>query len=457
MLTINHAKALQGKLILPPSPDLFLVAAFASLASRRKVRIRPVRDCPVFKQWAALLDGHAAVTWENGDTGDAACIVDPGSGNSSDTIVFADDQIPYRDLVVFLSLSTRKRVAFRSITAKRLSLWREQAKRIGYDIEPFVKDETHGLVLTREAPESSLPSVISEQDIHPALGLFCGLRVKRVFQIDFTLSTPFRPLSSVLGYGIEVKRDIGEAEKDPLIRRMRLKARQRLSSQDQIFNVTADFSTAPPSNEELIALPIPGDEVLFALFLTAKSLIHKGSFVIDNAPLEPWATPTLTLMRKMGCKPSQQETHQTAFGSAGMITFPKFELTGQKTDFVPHCHYASQLPAMAVLAAFAEGQSLFRKFDDLRLNDPDGIKQLETCLKIMNVKYGDIPDGFVIKGNLEHDGFDLVEPLPAYCAGAFAIAGLHSVGSTTINDEQMLNRWPDFQELIEKLFEYRTS
>ena len=205
MLSIQHAKALQGKLILPPSPDLFLVAAFASLASSRKVRIRPVRDCPVFKQWATLLDGHAAVTWENGDTGDTACIVDPGSGNFSDTIVFADDQIPYRDLVVFLALSTRKRVAFRSITEKRLSLWREQAKRIGYDVEPFVNDETHGLVLTRETPEALLPSVISEQDIHPALGLFWGLRVKRAFQIDFTLSTPFRPLSSAFGYEIDSK------------------------------------------------------------------------------------------------------------------------------------------------------------------------------------------------------------------------------------------------------------
>jgi 5-enolpyruvylshikimate-3-phosphate synthase len=112
---------------------------------------------------------------------------------------------------------------------------------------------------------------------------------------------------------------------------------------------------------------------------------------------------------------------------------------------------------MAVIAAFAEGQSLFRKFDDLRLNDPDGIKQLETCLRTMNVKFGDIPDGLVIKGNHEHDGFDLIEPLPAYLAGAFAVAGLHCVGSTTVNDELLIERWPDFQELIEKLFEFRIS
>jgi 5-enolpyruvylshikimate-3-phosphate synthase len=162
-------------------------------------------------------------------------------------------------------------------------------------------------------------------------------------------------------------------------------------------------------------------------------------------------------MHKMGCKLSQQKMRQTAFGSAGMVTLSKFDLTGQKTDFIPQHHAAFQLPAMAVLSAFSEGQSLFRRFDDLRLNDPDGIKELEVCLKTMNVKFGDIPDGFVIKGSSEYDGFDLIEPLPSHMAGAFAVAGLRCAGATTINDELLLERWPDFEDLITTLCEFRTS
>jgi len=249
-------------------------------------------------------------------------------------------------------------------------------------------------------------------------------------------------------------------EKDPLVRRMRIKTRQRLSSNDQLYTVTADFSVPAAPGEATAAqvdLRLPGDEVLLALFLAAKSLIPKGSFTIGNAPLEPWALPFMALLRKMGAKHAQQETCQTAFGAAGIMSLQKFELTGQKTDFVPHYDYASQLPAMAVLAAFAEGQSLFRKFEDLRRSDPDGIKQLETCLRTMRVKFGDIPDGFVIKGSHEHDGFDLIEPLPASCAGAFAAAGLHCVGSSTVNDDNLLPRWPDFSELITNFFEFRTQ
>ena len=152
----------------------------------------------------------------------------------------------------------------------------------------------------------------------------------------------------------------------------------------------------------------------------------------------------------MGCKPALQENSETSFGSAGMVTLPKFDLTGQKIDFSPQQPCGEQLPAMAMVAAFAENESLFRQFEDLRLNDPDAIRQLESCLKLMGVKFGDIPDGFVIKGEKEYDGFDLIEPFPAWCAGAFAIAGLRCVGSTTINDERLSERWPDFFDLITK-------
>jgi len=454
VLSIRHAKALQGPLTLPPSPDLFLVAAMASLAGRTRARIHPVRECPSFIQWITAIEGRAAVSRE----GDSV-IIAPGTPGPTDAVVFDSDHLPYRDLVVFLALGTRKRVLFRNVPEHRLAFWSEQAKRIGFGLESVQEGTFRGLVLAAGAPAAGLPSSISEQDINPALGLMFGLGLKHSFQIDCFLSTPLRCLCPSFGYTVTVQRDIGEMEKDPLVRRIRIKARQRLSPQDQLFTVTADFS-APAAQGEATSAPVdlrlPGDEVLLALFLAAKSLIPKGSFTIGNAPLEPWASPIMGLMRKMGSKPAQQEMCQTAFGAAGIISLQKFELTGQKTDFIPHYDYAFHLPAMAVLAAFAEGQSLFRKFEDLRRSDPDRIKQLETCLRTMRVKFGDIPDGFVIKGSQEHDGFDLIEPLPAGLAGAFAAAGLHCVGSSTVNDDLLLQRWPDFYELIEKHFEFKT-
>jgi hypothetical protein len=449
VLTIKRAKALQGSFSLPPSPDLFLCAAFAALTVNRSITIALLPTTPLLARRSALLTGFFDIAW-NGN----GCSLTIRNTERPEAFHFDDDQLPCRDLIIFLAFSTRIPVLFARITDKRLAFWQEQANRIGYTLESVQKGDFRGLVLAGETAVGAGIPHVQEQDIHAALGLFWGLRAKRSFQIDFTLSSPFRHLVQAFGFEIAVKRDIGEAEKDPLIRRMKIQSHQRLSSQEQLFTVTADFSGALP--EGPVAIDLPGDEVLLAQLLTAKSLRHKGSFIIDNAPLEPWALPLLTLMRKMGCKPSLQESRKTSFGACGIVSVQRFELTGQKTDFATQPQYMFQMPAMAILCGFAEGESVFRKFDDIRKSDPDAIRQLEACLKTMQVKFGDIPDGFVIKGCPEYDGFDLIEPLPAPVAGAFALAGLSCVGSTTINDEAILERWPGFNGMIEKYFEFRT-
>jgi hypothetical protein len=449
VLTIQHSKSFQGKISLPPSSDLFCVAAFAALAAKQAVRIGPIKDAPLIRKWAAIVEPQASVTWE-----EDACCIEPFATNAAAPIVFEDDAIPYRDLVLFMALGARFDILFRKVTDKRLEAWAAQAKRLGCSVETIQSGEARGMKLAGSAAWESISLSPAEDDLHPLLGMLLGVRAKFSFQTDFNLSTPFRPLVKVLGYDLSVKRDIGEAERDPIIRRMRIQARQRLSSQDQLFTVHADFSKS--SCDERPAIRLPGDEVLLGMLLLAKSLIVKGSLVIDNAPLESWATPMASLMRKMGCKLSQQESADTAFGPAGMLSFQKYDVTGQKTEGSPNWWYAFQAPAMAVLAAFAEGESVFRRLDDLRLSDPDGIQQIEQCLKILNVKHGDMPDGFVIKGANEYDGFDLIEPLPAPIAGAFAVAGLHAVGATSINDEKILERWPDFDKTIMGLCEFRT-
>ena len=448
-MTLKRAKAIHGKLTLPPSPDLFCIAAFTALASGRPVHIHPVGQSAQVRRWADLLAGHAEMSIDND-----RCTIDPAKGNTAADIILPDETLPYRDLIVFLALGTHKRVLFRSVGEARLLSWQAQATRLGFGMEIVQESGMSGLVLKALSSSTPLPAMVEERDIQPGLGLLFALKAKRSFRIGFNLSNAFRHLCSLFGQPIEVKRDIGETEKDPLLRRMRLKAGQRLSSQDQTFLVTADFST-PPESPSMVDLLLPGDEVMLALFCAAKSLVQKDSLVIDNVPLESWASPMLGLLRKMGCKASVQELQRTAFGSSGMISLPKYEVKGQKTDFIAQHHSAYQLPSMAIAAAFAEGQSLFRQFDDLRLNDPDSIRQLEFCLKTMGVKFGDIPDGLVIQGAEEYDGFDLIEPLPAHLGAAFAVAGLRCVGSTTIYDEHILERWPDFYETVMNVCEFR--
>jgi 3-phosphoshikimate 1-carboxyvinyltransferase len=108
-----------------------------------------------------------------------------------------------------------------------------------------------------------------------------------------------------------------------------------------------------------------------------------------------------------------------------------------------------------VVAAFAQGQSVFRGLEDLRRDEPDGIGQVLSLARAAGIRHGEMPDGIVIDGGRQYDGFDLSDHLPAPLAAAAAAAALHCMGKTTINDESIVRRWPRFSEMLHSLCEFR--
>jgi 5-enolpyruvylshikimate-3-phosphate synthase len=66
-----------------------------------------------------------------------------------------------------------------------------------------------------------------------------------------------------------------------------------------------------------------------------------------------------------------------------------------------------------------------------------------------------MPDGIVIEGSKQFDGFDLVDPLTASIAAAFAVAALKCRGKSSIADDGIVKRWPDFQETLFSLCEFK--
>jgi 5-enolpyruvylshikimate-3-phosphate synthase len=219
-----------------------------------------------------------------------------------------------------------------------------------------------------------------------------------------------------------------------------------------LFNVSADFS-ADPAPEARVTLP--GDDMFASLMLAAKCLVHKGSLVVENVCLESWCGQLLQSLRAMGCNIAVQQTGECSFGAVGNAVVQKFSPSGRKVECTPCWQYSSPLPAMTVTAAFAQCQSIFRGIEDLRLDEPDGIGRIGGCLAALGARYGEMPDGLVVEGAKQYDGFDICEELPAPLAGAFAVAGLKCRGKTTIADRDLLRRWPDFEKLLSSVCEFK--
>ena len=68
-----------------------------------------------------------------------------------------------------------------------------------------------------------------------------------------------------------------------------------------------------------------------------------------------------------------------------------------------------------------------------------------------------LPDGVVLKGTTQYDGFDVGEALPAPVAGAWTVAALKCMGTSSVNDSEVLKRWPDFADRLTAICELRTT
>jgi hypothetical protein len=449
MLTVNPVKSLQGKFDLPSSQDLFLLAVVTAVASNQPVVIKPIKISPLLNHWCDEFSRLASFQFDSG-----SCTVKPISSEDATSFLMLDyDYLPYKDLIIFILLGIGKTVAFRSVSQKRIDVICETIRRYGADCEVKTFDGNPGITLSKP-PSISETFKVEERDISPLMGLYLGTRSAFTLQTTFPFANPLRHLAPVFGYEISFKSAVPR-ENDPFARRLKMLQSATSNNQGQKFNLTCDFSH-PKTSEELIEISLPGDEILSTVMLSAKCLFPKGSFVISNMPLETWAAPALSFIRKMGCKVSVQETHRTSFGSAGMFSVQKCDLVGRKVECNPSSLYSVHLPAMTVLAAFAKGQSVFRNLQDLRNDEPDGIDQLETCIRTLGARHGEMPDGIVMDGGKDFDGFDLAGNIPAHIAASFAIAGLKCMGTTTIEDETLKMRWPDFESYLSQLYDLRS-
>ena len=109
------------------------------------------------------------------------------------------------------------------------------------------------------------------------------------------------------------------------------------------------------------------------------------------------------------------------------------------------------LPAMAVTAAFAEGQTRLVNVAQARSKETDRIKCMAEELKKMAVNVEELPDGLIIEGD---------RPIPAELNGrsdhrivmALSLAGLKLNGQCTIDTAEAVSvTFPDYVELMQSI------
>lgn len=182
---------------------------------------------------------------------------------------------------------------------------------------------------------------------------------------------------------------------------------------------------------------IPGD-FSSATFFMVLSAISGQEFVLTNLDMsDPQGDKmVLSILEDMGAKVTYSENSITIKGQ---------KLSGRTIDMnsIPDA-----LPAMAVAACFATGETRLVNVPQARLKETDRISVMCMELKKMGADIEELPDGLVIRESKlvgcevnGHDDHRIVMSL--------AIAGLNCPGETVIDTAEAINvTFPTFVEYI---------
>ncbi len=198
-------------------------------------------------------------------------------------------------------------------------------------------------------------------------------------------------------------------------------------------------------------IDIPGDFSTAAFFMIIGA-VSGQPVTIENVGLNPTRTTFLDHLRAIGCAVSVENRVVQSGEPRGTVTVCGGSLRARKVSGDITVQMIDEIPAIAILAAFAEGTSVIRDAAELRFKESDRITAVATNLEKMGVSCGVLEDGLVIEGRRELSGADFVSYGDHRVAMAFSVAALFAVGPSWIDDADVVKvSCPTFYELLDRL------
>ncbi|EOH98595.1 3-phosphoshikimate 1-carboxyvinyltransferase [Enterococcus haemoperoxidus ATCC BAA-382] len=142
---------------------------------------------------------------------------------------------------------------------------------------------------------------------------------------------------------------------------------------------------------------VPGDISSAAFFLVAGLIIADSRIVLNNVGLNPTRTGIIDVIEQMGGKLTIEETGSMA-NKAGTLTVETSELKGIEIsgEIIPRL--IDELPIIALLATQAEGITIIRDAEELKVKETNRIDAVANELNKMGANIEPTDDGLIIHG-----------------------------------------------------------
>lgn len=211
----------------------------------------------------------------------------------------------------------------------------------------------------------------------------------------------------------------------------------------QTCGTTATIEPEPVLTAQKVE--VPGDISSAAFFIAAGLLITGSELLIKNVGINPTRDGILRVCRQMGANLELLNTRTQCGEPVADILVKHSELNGTviEGDLIPTL--IDELPVIAVMAACANGETIIRNAEELKVKESNRLEIIVHHLSEMGCDITGTEDGMIIRGGKPLHGAVLDSHLDHRIAMSFAVAGLVADGETEITNADCVNiSYPGF-------------
>lgn len=201
------------------------------------------------------------------------------------------------------------------------------------------------------------------------------------------------------------------------------------------------------------SLKVPGDISSASFFLVSATLLKKSEVYITNVSLNNTRTGIIDALKAMGADIKFENLRNECGEPVGDILVKgveKLKAIEVKGEMVPRI--IDEIPILAVACAFADGVTIIRDANELRVKESDRIKSMVEGLKTLGVEVEELPDGMIIHGGGDFKYGKVNTYADHRIAMAFYVFGICSKKGLEIDDINSVNiSFPDFFDKMRAL------
>ena len=198
-------------------------------------------------------------------------------------------------------------------------------------------------------------------------------------------------------------------------------------------------------------IEVPGDISSSAFFLVAASIAEGSDLVLEHVGINPTRTGVIDILRLMGADITLENQREVGGEPVADLHVRAAQLKGIEIPEALVPLAIDEFPVLFVAAAVAQGRTVLRGAEELRVKESDRIQVMADGLLTLGVKCEPTPDGIIIEGGTIGGG-EVHGHGDHRISMAFSVASLRATAPIRIHDcANVATSFPNFLALCKQV------